>query len=100
MFHSRIHGRIARVQSVKMETAEKKNPMLLLSFVLQVPCVVSPQRVVIGWQTLAVARMKIIAVITVRPMIPHSVQTNRRRESAMRSIVTQMLDLIGTEHAE
>jgi hypothetical protein len=44
--------------------------------------------------------MKIIAVITVMPMIPHSVQTNRRRESAMRSIVTQMLDLIGTEHAE
>jgi phosphoribosylpyrophosphate synthetase len=44
--------------------------------------------------------MKMTAVIMVMPMMPHSVQTYRRRESAIRSIVTQMLALIGTEHAE
>jgi hypothetical protein len=35
IFHSKRPGRIASVQSTMIETAEKKNPTLLLSFVLQ-----------------------------------------------------------------
>ena len=99
-FHSKTAGRIANVQSVMIDTAEKKNPILLFKFVLQVPRVVSPHSLSIGWQMLATAMMKIIAVVMVVPIIPQMVQTKRRRESQIRSIVTQILVLIGTEQAQ
>lgn len=82
-----------------METAEKKKLTLLFSTGLQTP-VVSPQSAVIGWQMLAMTRMKTTEAMKVDPMIMYIVQTNRRRASATRRRVTQIEDLIGTVQLE
>ncbi len=72
-FHSRAPGRMARVQSVTIETAEKKKLTLLFNIRLQVPCVVSPHSVVMGWQMLAMATMKMMEAVIVMPIIAHIV---------------------------
>lgn len=82
-----------------MDTAEKKKLTLLLRTGLQTP-VVSPHNAVIGWQMLAITRMNTTEAMTVAPMMNQMVHTNRRRASAMRRRVMQMLDLIGTVHDE
>lgn len=92
-------GRIARVKSVTMDTAEKKKPTLLLRTGLQTPAV-SPHSAVMGWQMLAMTRMKMTEARTVAPMTSQMVHTNRRRASAMRSRDMHMLDLIGTVQDE
>lgn len=92
-------GRIASVKSVTMDTAEKKKLTLLLRTGLQTP-VVSPHNAVIGWQMLAMTSMNTTEAMTVAPMMNQMVHTNRRRASAMRRRVMQMLDLIGTVHDE
>lgn len=92
-------GRTARVRSVTMDTAEKKKLTLLLRMGLQTP-VVSPHSAVMGWQMLAMTRMKTTEATAVAPMTNQMVHTNRRRASAMRRRVTQMLDLIGTVQDE
>ena len=84
-------------QSVKMETAEKKKLILLLSELLQTP-VVSPHSAVMGWQMLAMVRMKMMGAMVVAPMIVQRVHTKRRRASAMRRRHTQMLALMGIVH--
>lgn len=92
-------GRIARARSVTMDTAEKKKLTLLLRMGLQTP-IVSPHSAVMGWQMLAMTRMNTMLATAVAPMMSQMVHTNRRRESAMRRRVIQMLDLMGTVHDE
>lgn len=92
-------GRTARVKSVTMDTAEKKKLTLLLRTGLQTP-VVSPHSAVMGWQMLAITSMKTTVAMPVAPIINQMVHTKRRRASAMRRRVIQMLDLIGTVHDE
>lgn len=99
MFHSRIPGKMASTRSVTMETAEKKKLTALLSLGLQVPSVVAPHSMVMGWQMLATTRMKTTAVIAVKPMTAQRVHTKRRRASAMRSSVMLMLHFMNTVQA-
>lgn len=92
-------GRVANTRSVTMETAEKKKLTLLFRLGLQDPSVVSPHNMVMGWQILAMARMKTMAATDVKPISARRVHTKRRRASAMRRSVTLMLHLMSTVQA-
>lgn len=91
-------GKTASEMSVKMDTAEKKKLIVLLSSVLHSPSV-SPQNAVTGWQMLPMATMKMMAAHTCIATSPHSGHRKRRRESAMRTRQMQMLLLMGTVQA-
>lgn len=99
MRHSMMAGRVANTRSVTMETAEKAKLTLLFRFGLQVPSVVSPHSMVMGWQMLAMTRMKTTAMMEVMPITVQRVQTKRRRASAIRSNVMLMLHLTSTVQA-
>lgn len=96
MFQSSAAGRIASVQSVNISTAEKKKLTSLLSLRSQDPVVVSPHRVVIGWQIFATPTMNTTEDKKERAMTPQMIQRNVLRVPAMRMRVTAMLHLIAT----
>lgn len=83
-------------QSVAISIAEKKKLTSLLSLRLHEPVVVSPQRVVIGWQILATPIMKIMAERRDATMMAQIAHTNPRRVSAIRRRVIAMLHLMAT----
>lgn len=68
MFHNKAAGKIAKVQSVIISMAEKKKLTSLFSSRLHVPVVVSPHRVVMGWQMLEMPTMNTMAEIPVATM--------------------------------
>jgi hypothetical protein len=69
IFHNSTAGKMASDQSVAISIPEKKKLTSLFSFRLQDPVTVSPQRVVIGWQMLAIPMIKIMADMVVVAMI-------------------------------
>lgn len=87
-------GKIARAKSVTISMAEKKKLISLSSLRLQDPVVVSPHRVVIGWQMLATPAMKMIAAAPLATMIIIIDHVKKSREPAMRSRVTAILHLM------
>lgn len=73
IFHNKAAGKIAKVQSVIISIAEKKKLTSLFSSRLHEPVVVSPQRVVMGWQMLEMPTMNTMAETAVATMTAHIV---------------------------
>lgn len=89
---------MASVVSVTIEIAEKKKLTLLFRLELHTPGA-APQNASTGWHIFAIPRIKTTVATMEAPMRPNRVHVKRRRASATRMSVTQILDLIGTVQA-